>query len=145
MAMLCCFSMVHDDPHIERFVDHLWVEFGLSENTVSAYRSDLKTVQAFLAARGIHLSKARDHDLLAYLSENVTQTPRTLARRLSALRRYFRYLLREGLVASDPTLRLNSPRIRPEAAAITKRTRRRGVASSAQNVDGARTSGQNHA
>ena len=111
MAMLCCFSMVHDDPHIERFVDHLWVEFGLSENTVSAYRSDLKTVQAFLAARGIHLSKARDHDLLAYLSENVTQTPRTLARRLSALRRYFRYLLREGLVASDPTLRLNSPRI----------------------------------
>lgn len=111
MTMLCCYGMKHEEQHIERFLDHLWVEFGLSENTVNAYRSDLKTVQAFLAARATPLATARDHDLLAYLSENVAQTPRTLARRLSALRRYFRYLLREGFVVTDPTLRLNSPRI----------------------------------
>jgi integrase/recombinase XerD len=103
--------MNNEGAHIERFVDHLWVEFGLSENTVNAYRSDLKAVQTFLATRAVRLADARDYDLLAYMSESVTQTPRTLARRLSTLRRYFRYLLREGLVASNPTLRLNSPRI----------------------------------
>ena len=103
--------VVDDDPSIERFVDHLWVEFGLSENTANAYRSDLKIVQTFLAARAIQLTNASDHDLLTYLSENVVQSHRTLGRRLSALRRYFRYLLREGLITSDPTLRLNSPRI----------------------------------
>ncbi len=111
VALPCCGTTVNDDSHIERFIDHLWVEFGLSENTVSAYRSDLKAVQAYLARTAVQLADARDHDLLAYLSENVTQSHRTLARRLSALRRYFRYLVREGLIASDPTLRLNSPRI----------------------------------
>jgi integrase/recombinase XerD len=103
--------MIVDGSHIERFLDHLWVEYGLSENTVSAYRSDIKAVQAFLNARGVDLLNARDADLLVYLSENVAQAPRTVARRPSALRRYFRYLLREGLVSTDPTLRLNSPRI----------------------------------
>jgi len=109
--MLSCSTMVHDDSYIERFVDHLWVEFGLSENTVKAYRADVKCVQAFLSARSVKLTEACDHDLLVFMSENVAQTPRTLARRLSALRRYFRYLLREGIVAIDPTLRLNSPKV----------------------------------
>ena len=102
--------MIMEGSHIERFLDHLWVEFGLSENTISAYRSDINTVQTFLYARGVELINADDADLLVYMSENA-QAPRTVARRLSALRRYFRYLLREGLVSTDPTLRLNAPRI----------------------------------
>ncbi|HCU89556.1 MAG TPA: site-specific tyrosine recombinase XerD [Gammaproteobacteria bacterium] len=109
--MLSCLTMVHDDSYIERFVDHLWVEFGLSENTVNAYRADVKYVQTFLNARSVKLTEACDRDLLIFMSENVAHTPRTLARRLSALRRYFRYLLREGIVPTDPTLRLNSPKV----------------------------------
>ena len=100
-----------EDGHIERFVDHLWVEFGLSENTITAYRADIKTVQSFLSTRNTALSDACDADLLSYMSANVTTSPRSLARRLSSLRRFFRYLIREGLIAKDPTVRLSAPRI----------------------------------
>lgn len=104
-------SALFNDSHIERFLDHLWVEFGLSENTVTAYRSDIESVQAFLGRRNVKLLDASDADLLGYMSEHVTQSPRTLARRLSSLRRLFRFLVREGLVATDPTVRLRAPRI----------------------------------
>lgn len=104
-------GMAGDDAHIERFLDHLWVEFGLSENTITAYRADIKIVQAFLGDHDTGLLHARDADLLSYMSENVVQSPRTIARRLSSLRRFFRYLVREGVVAADPTVRLSAPRI----------------------------------
>lgn len=104
-------SMFVDDSHIERFLDHLWVEFGLSANTVTAYRSDIESVRVFLGRKNVELSAASDADLLGYMSEHVTQSPRTLARRLSALRRFFRFLVREGVLATDPTVRLRAPRI----------------------------------
>jgi integrase/recombinase XerD len=100
-----------EDGQIERFLDHLWVEFGLSENTITAYRADIKTVQSFLGTRNTALADACDADLLTYMSENVATSPRSLARRLSSLRRFFRYLVREGLIAKDPTVRLSAPRI----------------------------------
>ncbi len=100
-----------EEPHIERFLDHLWVEFGLSENTVTAYGADIKTVSVFLRARNTALLDASDADLLGYMSENVGRSPRTVARRLSSLRRFFRYLVREGVVAKDPTVRLSAPRV----------------------------------
>lgn len=103
--------MAVEEPQLERFLDHLWVEFGLSENTIAAYRSDIKAVGRFLASRGTRLADARDADLLNYMSENVARSPRTVARRLSSLRRFFHYLVREGIVAEDPTVRLNAPRI----------------------------------
>ena len=107
----CDVGATVDESHIERFLDHLWVEFGLSENTITAYGADIKTVKAFLQARDTALLDASDADLLSYMGENVTRSPRTVARRLSSLRRFFRYLLREGLVAKDPTVRLSAPRI----------------------------------
>jgi integrase/recombinase XerD len=100
-----------EESQVERFLDHLWVEFGLSENTITAYRTDLKTVQAFLVGNATSLLEACDADLLSYMSENVARSPRTIARRLSSLRRFFGYLVREGVVAKDPTLRLRAPRI----------------------------------
>ncbi len=104
-------DMAVNDPPLERFLDHLWVEFGLSENTIAAYRADIKIVQAFLSARDTDVLDACDVDLLQFMSKTVAHSPRTMARRLSALRRFFRYLVREGIVAVDPTIRLMAPRI----------------------------------
>ena len=98
---------------IEVFLDAQWMERGLSENTLTAYRNDLKGLASWLAHRGAALAVARREDLLDYLSERVRggARPRTTARLLSALRRFYRYLVREGRISSDPTLRIDTPRI----------------------------------
>ncbi len=100
-----------EDDTIERFLDHLWVEFGLSDNTLSAYRSDLTSVRSFLAARAVDLLSASEADLLGYMSEFVTRSPRTVSRRLSALRRFYRFLHRENIRTTDPTATLKAPRL----------------------------------
>ncbi|MFT4581172.1 MAG: integrase/recombinase XerD [Gammaproteobacteria bacterium] len=96
---------------IDGFVDHLWVEFGLSDNTTLAYRADLRSLQKHLQARDLNLLRASEADLNDYLGEIAAGAPRTTARRLSSLRRFYRYLVREGLAATNPTDRLSAPRI----------------------------------
>jgi integrase/recombinase XerD len=100
-----------EDDRLERFLDHLWLEYGLSENTISAYHHDLKTIKLYLDRRAVALCDASDADILTYLSENTARSPRTVARRLSSLRRFYRYLVREKIVAKDPTVGLNGPRL----------------------------------
>lgn len=96
---------------LARFVDSLWLEQGLSRHTLSAYRSDLHQFLAWLAARGVAPSAAQPGDVLGFLADGERASPRTLARRLSALRRFFRYLVREGLRAGDPTAQVRAPRL----------------------------------
>jgi integrase/recombinase XerD len=98
---------------IEWFLDAQWMERGLSENTLAAYRNDLNGLAAWLVPRGGALATARREDLLEYLSERVIggARPRTTARLLSSLRRFYRYLVREGRISGDPTLRIDTPRI----------------------------------
>jgi integrase/recombinase XerD len=98
---------------IERFVDALWMERGLSENTLAAYRNDLTGLAAWLVKSGRGLPEARRADLLAYLSDRVSTgaKPRTSARLLSSIRRYYRYLVREGRLQQDPSVRIDTPRI----------------------------------
>jgi integrase/recombinase XerD len=98
---------------IERFTDALWMERGLSEHTLAAYRNDLAGLVAWLLTRGRTLLTARRQDLLDYLSSRVTAgaRPRTTARLLSSLRRFYRYLVREGRLLEDPSVRIDSPRI----------------------------------
>lgn len=100
-----------DSTLLERFADHLWVEFGLSDNTVAAYRADIADFRAFLATTGKDLCAVVDADLYAYLSASARASSRTTARRLSALRRLYRFLLRERLVGADPTALVEGPRI----------------------------------
>lgn len=100
-----------ESDYVERFLDHLWVEFGLSDNTLSAYRSDLTSVRNFLSTRAVDLLSASEADLLGYMSEFVTRSPRTVSRRLSALRRFYRFLHRENILATDPTAALKAPRL----------------------------------
>jgi integrase/recombinase XerD len=98
---------------IERFLDTLWMERGLSENTLAAYRNDLNGIARWLTARNRVLSAARRQDLLDYLAERVAAgaRPRTTARLLSSLRRFYRHLVREGRLKDDPSARIDTPRI----------------------------------
>ncbi len=102
------------DVLIDRFCDHLWLEDGLANLTLAAYRRDLKTFAAWLQkerARGLDAAAAGD--LEAYLAWRFARRtqPRSAARYTSALKRFYRYLLRERLIAADPTLNLDSPRL----------------------------------
>jgi integrase/recombinase XerD len=110
---------------IERFSDALWMEHGLSENTLAAYRNDLARLAVWLQQHGAGgLPQARREDLLAYLAERVMTgaRPRTTARLLSSLRRYYRYLVREGRLQADPSVRIDTPRIgRPLPDALSER------------------------
>jgi len=98
---------------IERFLDKLWMERGLSENTLAAYRNDLNGFALWLTGRQRSLSAARRQDLLDYLAERVGAgvRPRTTARLLSSLRRFYRHLIREGRLTDDPSARIDTPRI----------------------------------
>ena len=98
---------------IERFTDALWMERGLSENTLTAYRNDLAGLAAWLVQQHRGLLSARREDLLAYLAQRVADgaRPRTTARLLSSMRRFFRYQVREGHIQDDPSVRIDTPRI----------------------------------
>ncbi|MES2973583.1 MAG: site-specific tyrosine recombinase XerD [Pseudomonadota bacterium] len=96
---------------IDTFIDALWLEEGLSRNTLSAYRRDLTLYSAWLAARepGRSLDSTAETDLNAYFSARHAATRATSAnRRLTVFKRYFRWALRERLVQADPTLKLQS-------------------------------------
>lgn len=103
------------DPHLDRFLDVLWLENGLSGNTLSAYRRDLQALADWLAAHaeGRTLMQAQEHDLLAYgAARHAGSKPSSVSRRLSVFRRFYRWGIRDGLVALDPTLKLDAPRQR---------------------------------
>jgi integrase/recombinase XerD len=94
-------------PEIDAFIDAVWLEDGLSKNTLSAYRRDLSAFTHWLGERA--LSDAGEQDLQAYFSQCHDTTKATTAnRRLTVFKRFFRWALREGLVAEDPTLKLQS-------------------------------------
>jgi integrase/recombinase XerD len=96
---------------IDQFLDAVWLESGLSANTLTAYRTDLKKISDWLEKRKQSLDKASKPELLDYLAHTVRSgiSARSSARQLSSLRRFYRYLAREGIAESDPTSDLESP------------------------------------
>lgn len=98
---------------VERFLDALWLERGLSENTLSAYRSDLLGLSQWLRQQQTDLLSADRADLLGYLQRRVEEgaRPRSSARLLSSLRRFYRYLVRERLLSEDPSTRIDAPKL----------------------------------
>jgi integrase/recombinase XerD len=102
-----------DKDIIERFCDAIWLQEGLSVNTLDAYRRDLEGLSRWLAPRGTTLIIASRGDLLEYLSGCVGKgaSPRTTARLLSSLRRFYGYLVREERIKTDPTVLIDSPKI----------------------------------
>jgi len=111
--------MSEQDEHIETsrylqpFLDSLWLESGLSQNTVEAYRRDLLAFSAWLAQFDTDLAAATQQDIQRYQNQRMREgrKVRSEARLLSTLRRFYRYLLREDIRDSDPTAQLESPRL----------------------------------
>jgi hypothetical protein len=93
---------------IDRFAEALWLEDGLSDNTLSAYRRDLSLFASWLfVTHRLALEATQEHHLQAYFAERHGQTKATSAnRRLTVFKRFFRWALRERFVQSDPTLRM---------------------------------------
>ncbi len=98
---------------IDWFLDGIWAERGLAENTLRAYRADLLALNGHLTRRRTGLVNASEADLLEYLASRVDMgaNPRSTARQLSTFRRFYRYLLREGAIAEDPTAQIRMPKV----------------------------------
>jgi integrase/recombinase XerD len=101
------------DPAIGRFLDAVWMERGLSPNTLAAYRADLTALARWLQQRGTAIGRCTRSDLLAFIAFRVEAgaRPRSTARQLSSFRRFFRYMVRDGAVREDPTAQIAMPKI----------------------------------
>ncbi|MBK6509263.1 MAG: site-specific tyrosine recombinase XerD [Haliea sp.] len=116
----------HSAPHadLERYIDALWMEKGLSDNTLSSYRRDLTQFNDWLQrTEGGSIVEANRSSLQRYLGARLEQgmSPRSTARFLSCVRGFFHYLLREGRLSVDPTLDIDSPRLgRPLPKALSE-------------------------
>ncbi|MCB1758639.1 MAG: site-specific tyrosine recombinase XerD [Gammaproteobacteria bacterium] len=113
-----------DQRVIERFADALWMERGLSENTLAAYRSDLGILATWLRrTRATGLLQVERADLLAFLATQSQQgrKARSSARLLSALRQFYRHAVREGWLRQDPSARVEAPKLgRPLPKSLTE-------------------------
>ena len=99
---------------IDAFLNYLRVEKGLAPNTVAAYGRDLRKFGNYAARGGLELAAIRRDDIVGFLASLYRQKldSRSVARHLVTLRNFFRFALREGIIASDPTLNLESPKVR---------------------------------
>lgn len=98
---------------IEQFLDAIWMEQGLARNTLDAYRRDLAALADFLAAENSSLLDAGVPEITRFLYGLAERglSPRSQARKVSSIKRFYRYALREQWVKSDPTLRLAPPKL----------------------------------
>ncbi len=101
------------DIDIAKFINYILVERGLSDNTRKAYERDLKKFRSFLDLKKIKLFEVRRIDILAFLQkerkENIS--PRSVARTLSSLRMFFRFLIIEKVISDDPTINIEMPKM----------------------------------
>lgn len=106
---------------IDLFIDALWVENGLSNNTLSAYASDLRLFDKSLTNKS--LIESSNSDIALFLSQRYQQgiSARSSARILSTLRRFYSYLLRENHIHTDPTALIDAPQIgRPLPSSLSE-------------------------
>ncbi|MDX2218132.1 MAG: site-specific tyrosine recombinase XerD [Burkholderiales bacterium] len=103
-----------DAALIDRFADSLWLSDGLAKNSIDAYRRDITQFATWLAKRSEALPAAPKHTLTAYLAHLVearSASPRTSARVVSSLKRFYGFLLRENLISEDPSHDLDTPKL----------------------------------
>ncbi|MEQ1536910.1 MAG: site-specific tyrosine recombinase XerD [Burkholderiaceae bacterium] len=100
---------IHAANHIDTFIDALWLEDGLSKNTLEAYRRDLSLYAQWLVTLNKGVDDTVEADINAYFSAKHNATKATSAnRRLTVLKRYFRWAMRERFIFVDPTLKLQA-------------------------------------
>ena len=128
--------MNSDVTLLEQYIDRLWLEKGLSRNTLDSYHSDLEAFRLWLDGKAI--VSVRREDLLRYLSDRMSKgiKSRSTARALSFLRGLYRYLLRENKITEDPTLQIENPKLgRPLPDTLTETEVEKLLA--APNIDSA--------
>jgi len=112
-----------DQSLIDTFLDSLWLEKGLSENTLKSYRHDLQAFVDWLFENNQSVAGVSRADINLYLSHRLQKglKARSTARSLSCLRALYRYMLREKLIENDPTLRVENPKLgRPLPDTLTE-------------------------
>jgi integrase/recombinase XerD len=101
-----------DNVQLDTFIDHLWLEDGLSKNTLESYRADLSQFDTWLVKSNTALLTANQADIQQYLAVKFPQSkPRSISRLIASMRRFYRYALRENLIEKDPTLQIESPKL----------------------------------
>jgi len=99
---------------VDAFIEALWLEDGLSPNTLAAYRRDMQGFSQWLEAQDLHLDNAGENDVQGYFADRFDQTRASTAnRRLTVLRRFYQWALREKHITTDPTLKLLTARQAP--------------------------------
>lgn len=98
---------------IDNFIDHLWLEDGLSKNTLISYRLDLAAFAEWAEqSEKKNLDQMEQADIQQYLAVRFPQSKaRSISRLIATLRRYYRYAMRENRVRLDPTLQIDSPKL----------------------------------
>jgi integrase/recombinase XerD len=97
---------------LDTFIDHLWLEDGLSKNTLESYRTDLSQFSTWLTSQQKYLLHAKQADIQHYLAFKFPSSkPRSIGRLIASMRRFYRYALRESLIQTDPTLQIESPKL----------------------------------
>ncbi|MCW9023623.1 MAG: site-specific tyrosine recombinase XerD [Gammaproteobacteria bacterium] len=102
------------EPLVEQFLDALWMEQGLSENTLAAYQRDIQQFHKWLdSQQSLVLTDVSAIEIKMYLAyrHGLNSSPRSVARLLSSLRRFYRYLRRENKIHEDPTVLIDSPKL----------------------------------
>ncbi|MEO5702547.1 MAG: site-specific tyrosine recombinase XerD [Gammaproteobacteria bacterium] len=104
---------MQDQVIIEEFIDSLWLERGLSENTLTAYRTDLQKLAHWLVGHNVNLLTAKRSHLLDYLATciHTRKRPSSTARLVSSLRRFYQLAVREGRLEEDPSARIDAPKL----------------------------------
>jgi integrase/recombinase XerD len=103
---------INGASQIDTFIDHLWLEDGLSKNTLESYRADLSQFNVWLNKQQIQLLNVSQGDIQQYLSIKFPQSkPRSISRLIASMRRFYRYASREQLIEADPTLQIESPKL----------------------------------
>ncbi|NND64806.1 MAG: site-specific tyrosine recombinase XerD [Gammaproteobacteria bacterium] len=106
-------NQTNPDAVIDRFLDAVWAERGLSKNTLAAYRADLRALATWLDGHDKNIVTADKADLTGFISERVENgaRPRSTARQLSSFRSFYRHLLRNSKISSDPTAQIEMPKV----------------------------------
>ena len=98
---------------LDAFIDNIWIEKGLSKNTLESYRSDLEQFSNWLKTKDLSFSKTAKKDILSYLSFLFKSGlgSKTVARKLSSLKSFFRYLVFKSIIQIDPSNDIETPKL----------------------------------
>ncbi|HVY89024.1 MAG TPA: tyrosine recombinase [Hyphomonadaceae bacterium] len=128
-----------DTRRIEAFLDTLRAERGAADNTIEAYRRDLEDASEFLKSQRTSLVDAGEHDLSAFVRDlhERGMSPATVSRRLSALRRFFRFQLGDNERQDNPTSRLDGPTLKRAPPDVLSREEVKRLIDAAQGEEAA--------